>query len=231
MIIVRRSDERGRAEHGWLSSRHTFSFGEYYDDRFLGFRDLLVINEDRVMGGSGFPTHGHRDMEIISYVLEGALAHRDSLGNGSVLRPGEVQRMSAGTGIRHSEFNNAPGAPLHFLQIWIQPDRRGIEPGYEQRAIPAAAMQDRLYLVASPAGDGLVHIHQDARLFATRLSDDVAVEHPLDTGRHAWVQVAHGAIDLAGKRLQEGDGAAISDESAVRIRALAPAEVLLFDLR
>lgn len=231
MITLRRSDERGRAEHGWLSSRHTFSFGEYYDERFLGFRDLLVINEDRVKGGSGFPTHGHRDMEIISYVLEGALAHRDSLGNGSVLHPGEVQRMTAGTGIRHSEFNQSASEPLHFLQIWIRPERTGLAAGYEQRTVPAESMQDRFALIASPAGDGVVHVHQDARLLAARLSDGSSVEHRLDTGRHAWLQVARGAIDLAGERLQAGDGAAISEEAAVRITAAGPAEALLFDLR
>jgi Pirin-related protein len=231
MITLRRSDERGRGEHGWLSSRHTFSFGEYYDDRFLGFRDLLVINEDRVKSGSGFPTHGHRDMEIISYVLEGALAHRDSLGNGSVLHPGEVQRMTAGTGIRHSEFNQSASEPLHFLQIWIRPEQAGLAAGYEQRAVPPEAMQDRLAVIASPDGDGVVHLHQDVRLLAARLSDGRTVEHPLEPGRHAWVQVARGAIDLAGEQLQAGDGAAISDEAVVRLTAAGPAEVLLFDLR
>ncbi len=231
MITVRRSDDRGHAEHGWLSSRHTFSFADYYDDRFLGFRDLLVINEDWIKGGSGFPTHGHRDMEIITYVLEGGIAHRDSLGNGEVLRPGEVQRMTAGTGIRHSEFNHSSTDPLHLLQIWITPGTRGLAPGYEQRAIPQGAMQDRLFLVASPTGNGLVHLHQDARLFATRLSEGKAVEHPLAAGRHAWLQVARGTLDVGGEMLQAGDGAAISETETVRLLARTPAEALLFDLR
>lgn len=230
MIAIRRSDDRGRGELGWLSTRHTFSFADYYDERFTGFRDLLVINEDHIKGGYGFPTHGHRDMEIVTYVLEGKLAHRDSLGNGSVLTPGEVQRMTAGTGIRHSEFNAESSDGLHLLQIWIRPDRQGLSPGYEQRPIPEGAMDDRLYLVAAPT-DGLVHLHQDVRLFTARLSQGSVVEHPLAPGRYAWIQVARGEVEVAGERLQAGDGVAISDKAMVRIAATAPAEILLFDLR
>ncbi len=231
MISVRRSEDRGHAELGWLSSRHTFSFADYYDERFLGFSDLLVINEDRIAGGTGFPTHDHRDMEIITYVLSGAIAHRDSLGNGSVLRPGEVQRMSAGTGIRHSEFNQSATEPLHLLQIWIKPAERGQVPSYEQHAVPAALTEDRLGLIGSPAGDGVVTIHQDARLYAGQLSEGVELEHRLENGRHAWLQVAAGSLEVNGEKLEAGDGAAISDESGIRLRAHRPSEVLLFDLR
>ena len=229
--MVRPAAERGHGNHGWLDTWHTFSFSDYYDPRFMGFRVLRVINEDTVAPGRGFPTHGHRDMEIISYVLEGALEHRDSLGTGSVIRPGDVQRMSAGTGVRHSEFNGSPSEPVHFLQIWIEPARAGIAPGYEQKTFADADKQGRLRLVASPDGaDGSVTIHQDARVFATRLGPDESIEHKLAPGRHAWVQVTRGALGVNGQRLAHGDGAAVSGESVVRLDGERDAEALVFDL-
>jgi hypothetical protein len=230
-IIVRRAAERGHGDHGWLDTWHTFSFADYYDPRFMGFRVLRVINEDTVAPGGGFPTHGHRDMEIISYVLEGGLEHRDSLGTGSVIRPGDVQRMSAGTGVRHSEFNASSAEPVHFLQIWIEPARAGIAPGYEQKAFSEADKRGRLRLVASPDGaDGSVTIHQDARVYATRLGAGETVEHKLAPGRHAWVQVARGALTAGGKRLEHGDGAAITGETSVTLTGEQDAEAILFDL-
>ena len=230
-IIVRRAAERGHGDHGWLDTWHTFSFSDYYDPRFMGFRVLRVINEDTVAPGGGFPTHGHRDMEIISYVLEGGLEHRDSLGTGSVIRPGDVQRMSAGTGVRHSEFNASRTAPVHFLQIWIEPAAAGIAPGYEQKAFAEADKRGRLRLVASPDGaDGSVTIHQDARVYATRLEAGEEVEHKLAPGRHAWVQVTRGALTVGGRRLARGDGAAISGEPAVTLAGEPGTEALLFDL-
>ncbi len=230
-IVVRRASERGHADHGWLDTWHTFSFADYYDPRFMGFRGLRVINEDVVAPGTGFPTHGHRDMEILTYVLEGALEHRDSLGTGSVIRPGEVQRMSAGTGVRHSEANPSATAPVHLLQIWIEPAVAGITPGYEQKAFGDAERRGRLRLVASPDGaDGSLTIHQDARLYATLLGPGQEVVHALAPGRHAWVQVARGALALADRRLGAGDGAAISGEPAVTLAAAEDAEALLFDL-
>ena len=231
MIAIRRSAERGRADHGWLDTRHTFSFADYHDPHHMGFRALRVINEDRVQPGQGFPTHGHRDMEIISYVLSGGLAHRDSLGTGSVITPGDVQRMSAGTGVRHSEYNASAEEPVHFLQIWIEPSRRGIAPGYEQRTFPESEKRGRLRLVASPDGrDGSVTLQQDARLYASVLPPDASVTHALDRGRHAWVQVVRGAVTVNGQRLDQGDGAALSDEPTLTITGAAPAEILLFDL-
>jgi len=230
-IVMRQAADRGHADHGWLDTRHTFSFASYYDPRFVGFRALRVINEDRVAPGQGFPTHAHRDMEIISYVLEGGLEHRDSLGTGSVIRPGDVQRMSAGTGVRHSEFNASPSEPVHFLQIWIEPATSGIAPGYEQKAFSDEDKRGRLRLVASPDGaDGSVTIHQDARAYATRLAPGVEVVHRLAPGRHAWVQVARGALSLGGQRLGEGDGAAVSDESTLKLVGGKDAEALVFDL-
>ena len=230
-ISVRKAAERGHADHGWLDTWHTFSFSDYYDRRFMGFRVLRVINEDTVAPGRGFPTHGHRDMEIISYVLEGALEHRDSLGTGSVIRPGDVQRMSAGTGVRHSEFNASGTEPVHFLQIWIEPAAAGIAPGYEQKAFADADKQGRLRLVASPDGaEGSVTIHQDALVYATRLQAGEEVEHKLAPGRHAWVQLIRGALSVGGRRLEHGDGAAISGESAVRLVGEQDAEALVFDL-
>jgi len=231
MIDVRHAKERGHANHGWLDTWHTFSFGGYYDTGFMGFRVLRVINEDTVAPGQGFPLHGHRDMEIISYVLEGGLAHKDSLGTGSVIRPGDVQRMSAGTGVRHSEFNASPSAPVHFLQIWIEPARAGIAPGYEQKAFAEADKRGRLRLVASPDGaEESLTIHQDARLYATVLAPGQTVVHPLARGRHAWVQVTRGTLTVGGEPLAQGDGAAISDETTVSLVGETDAEALLFDL-
>jgi redox-sensitive bicupin YhaK (pirin superfamily) len=231
MIDVRHAKERGHANHGWLDTWHTFSFGGYHDADFMGFRVLRVINEDTVAPGQGFPLHGHRDMEIISYVLEGGLAHKDSLGTGSVIRPGDVQRMSAGTGVRHSEFNASPNAPVHFLQIWIEPARIGIAPGYEQKAFTEADKRGRLQLVASPDGaEDSLTIHQDARLYATVLAPGQAVDHSLARGRHAWVQVTRGTLTVGGKALAQGDGAAISAEATVSLVGETDAEALLFDL-
>ncbi len=231
MVTIRRAEERGHADHGWLDTRHTFSFADYYDERYLGFRTLRVINEDRVQPGQGFPTHGHRDMEIVSYVLAGALEHKDSMGTGSVIRPGDVQRMSAGTGVLHSEYNPSRNEIVHFLQIWIVPERRGLPPSYEQKHFPEAEKRGRLRLVASRDGaDGSVTIHQDARLYAAVLDRGQEVVHSVGAGRHAWVQVARGAIALNGAGLRQGDGAAVSGESAVVITGQEAAEILLFDL-
>jgi hypothetical protein len=231
-IVVRPSQARGPADFGWLQSRHSFSFGNYYDPAHMGFRALRVINEDRVAPSAGFDTHGHRDMEIISYVLDGAIRHADSMGNGEVLRAGEVQAMSAGTGIRHSEFNASDHRPVHFLQIWLLPDRTGHTPRYEQRAFPRETKLNRLALVVSPDGaEDSVEIHQDARLYATILERDRTAELTLKPGRHAWVQVARGAIEVDGTRLEEGDGAAISHATAVRLTGKADeSEALVFDL-
>src|ERR1700704_3848094 len=213
MIAVRHREERGVANFGWLDSRHTFSFGEYHDPRHMGFGPLRVINEDRVEPGRGFDTHGHRDMEIISYVLEGALEHKDSIGTGSVIRPGDVQVMSAGTGIRHSEFNHSKTEPVHFLQIWIIPDREGIAPRYEQKTIPDVEKRGRLRLVGSSDGrDGSVVIHQDVQVFASRLNPGEQVTHALASGRKAWLQVVRGSVQMNGHELQAGDGAAVDGE-------------------
>jgi quercetin 2,3-dioxygenase len=231
MISIRHSNERGGGDYGWLNTRHTFSFDQYNDPRFMGFRSLRVINEDVVAPGGGFPTHPHRDMEIITYVLEGALQHKDSLGTGSVIRPGDGQRMSAGTGIRHSEMNASTREPVHLLQIWIMPDSRGHEPGYEQKAFPHEEKRGKLRLLASPDGaDGSVTIHQDARLYVSLLSPGDEVTHRLAKGRYAWLQVAKGAVELNGKPLQQGDGAAVSDEPTLSVKGTKDAEVLLFDL-
>lgn len=231
MITLRRSKERGGGDYGWLNTRHTFSFDQYYDPRNMNFRALRVINEDRVGPGQGFPTHPHRDMEIITYVLEGALEHRDSLGTGAVIRPGDGQRMSAGTGIRHSEFNPSKADPVHLLQIWITPDRSGHKPDYEQKSFPAEEKAGKLRLIASPDGkDGSVTIHQDARLYVSLLKPGQEVTHPLAKGRHAWLQVAKGGVELNGKNLDQGDGAAVNDEAQLSIKGIEDAEVLLFDL-
>ncbi len=231
MITVRKSEERGHANHGWLDSRFTFSFAEYYDERFMGFRALRVINEDHIQPGRGFGTHSHRDMEIITYVLAGALEHKDSMGTSSVIRPGEVQRMSAGTGVSHSEYNQSAAEVVHLLQIWIVPERRGVVPSYEQRDFPAAERRDRLRLVASRDGrDGSVAVQQDVALYAALLARGAEVRHELAAGRHAWLQVASGGIEVNGHALSAGDGAAISGESALRIAAADVSEVLLFDL-
>jgi len=232
MIAIRKAAERGHADHGWLDTRHTFSFADYYDERYPGFRGLRVINEDRVQPGRGFPTHGHRDMEIISYVLAGALEHKDSMGTGSVVRPGDVQRMSAGTGVLHSESNHSRDEIVHFLQIWITPERRGLPPSYEQKHFPEAEKRGRFRLVASRDGaEGSVTIHHDARIYAAVLDRGQALAHPLGAGRHAWVQVARGAVTLNGAALEQGDGAAVSGEPALAIAGrAAPCEILLFDL-
>jgi len=231
MITIRKSDDRGRADHGWLDSRHTFSFADYHDPEHMEFRSLRVINEDRVEPGQGFGTHPHRDMEILSYVLEGALEHKDSMGTSSTIRPGEVQRMTAGTGVLHSEYNPSRKEPVHFLQIWIFPEKKSLKPGYEQKAFPDGERKNRLRLVASRDGrDGSLTIHQDAELYTTLLSRGESVSHPLKAGRHAWVQVARGAATLNGKPLATGDGAAISGEKSLELKATADAEVLMFDL-
>ncbi|MBK4721721.1 pirin family protein [Azospirillum sp. YIM DDC1] len=231
MITIRNRDERGAVNMGWLNSKHSFSFGHYYDPAHMGFRALRVINDDRVIPGAGFPTHGHADMEIVSYVLDGALEHKDTLGTSSVIRPGEVQRMSAGSGIRHSEYNASKKDPAHFLQIWILPDEEGMVPGYEQKAFAQEEKQGRLRLVGSRDGrDGSVTIHQDVDLYATLLDEGDSVTHELRPGRHAWVQVARGQVRLNGTVLKEGDGAAISKEESLTLDGVVSAEVLLFDL-
>ncbi len=231
MITLRKADERGSADHGWLNSHHTFSFAGYHDPEHMGFRTLRVLNEDRVQPAHGFDTHAHRDMEILTWVLSGALEHRDSLGHGSVIRPGDVQRMSAGTGVTHSEFNASDRELLHFLQIWILPERRGLEPSYEQRHFPKADRAGSLRLVASPdARDGSVRIHQDVALYAGSLSPGQSAAHALDPSRHAWVQVASGAVSVDGTRLEAGDGAAVSGAAGVTLAADAETDFLLFDL-
>lgn len=232
MIRVRRAGDRGHHDHGWLDTRHTFSFASYHDPAHMGWSVLRVINEDRVQPGEGFGTHGHRDMEIVSWVLAGELAHRDSTGGGGVLRPGEVQRMSAGTGVTHSEFNGSRERPLHFLQLWILPDRPGHAPSYEQTAVPEGARRGRLALIAGPEGaGGATTIHQDARILATLLDGEERVVHPLAPGRRGWVQVARGSVTVNGTVLEVGDGAAVADEATVEVSARGgPAEALVFDL-
>jgi redox-sensitive bicupin YhaK (pirin superfamily) len=207
MISIRKSGDRGHANHGWLDTRHTFSFGDYSDERYMGFRDLRVINEDRVRPGEGFPTHSHRDMEILSWVLEGELEHRDSLGTGSVIRPGELQRMSAGTGVRHSERNPSAVHPVHFLQIWVLPERNSLAPGYEQKTFPETERRGRLRLIASPDGrDGSITIHQDARLSSAIWAGGETLDHALENGRAAWIQVIRGTVTPNGSKLAAGDG-------------------------
>ena len=231
MLDVRRADDRGLANLGWLNSRHTFSFGHYFDPRHMGFGALRVINEDRVQPGRGFDTHGHRDMEIISYVLEGALEHRDSMGNGSTIRPGDVQRMSAGTGLRHSEYNASSSDPVHFLQIWVLPEAEGIAPSYEQRRYPDEEKRGRLRLVASADGrDGSVTVHQDLNLYASLLAPGDAVTHQVTAGRQAWGQVARGAVTVNGEALGAGDGFATTDLTTLNVEGLEVAEILLFDM-
>src|ERR1700716_1856104 len=232
MIAVRHREERGVANFGWLDSRHTFSFGEYHDPRHMGFGPLRVINEDRVEPGRGFDTHGHRDMEIISYVLEGALEHKDSIGTGSVIRPGDVQVMSAGTGIRHSEFNHSKKEPVHFLQIWVLPDRQGLPPRYDQKSFPTSGKRDRLRLVGSPDGrDGSMFIHQEAEASDALWSSGHTVTHPLKPGRKGWVQVVRGAVEVNHKAAVAGDGVAVEDEALLSITSRAQdSEILVFDL-
>lgn len=231
MILVRRSGERGGGDHGWLRTRHTFSFADYYDPRWMNFRALRVLNEDIVDPGQGFPQHSHRDAEIVSLVLEGSLEHKDSLGTGSVIRPGDVQRMSAGTGVSHSEYNPSQSDRLHFLQIWFLPDRRGYPPSYEQRAFSEEQRRDRLALLASNDGrDGSVTIHQDADLYMGSLSPGAELAHTLGAGRHAWLQVTRGRVRMLDEELGAGDGAGISEEAKLALTGLEPAEVVLFDL-
>jgi redox-sensitive bicupin YhaK (pirin superfamily) len=231
MIQIRKASDRGHFDHGWLDTYHTFSFAAYHDPKHMGFRALRVINEDRVQPGRGFGMHGHRDMEIVTYVLEGALEHRDSMGNGEVLRPAEFQRMSAGTGIRHSEFNPSETEPVHLYQIWLLPDREGLEPSYEQKAFPADEMHNRLRLVAAPDGsDGSLTIHQDARIYLAALDTDRSIVHALAPGRHAWLQILRGARALGGDPLSAGDGAAISDRPDIELLPSVDSEVMLFDL-
>ena len=231
MITLRKAEDRGKFDHGWLNTSHTFSFGQYYDPNHVGFQTLRVINQDRVIPGAGFGTHGHRDMEIITYVLEGALEHKDSLGTGAVIYPGEVQRMSAGTGIRHSEFNHSKTDSVHFLQIWILPEQEGLPPSYEQRNFPLEEKRGKLRLVAAKDGrEGAVTVHQDVELYASVLEPGDSVSHHLQRDRHAWVQVVQGAITLNGLPLAAGDGAAISDEDKVDVQADTSTEILLFDL-
>lgn len=231
MLSIRRACQRGHADHGWLKSHHSFSFAGYFDPEWMGWGNLRVINEDRIAPGTGFGTHGHRDMEIISYVLSGSLAHQDSMGNGTVIPPGDVQRMSAGRGVQHSEFNHAADAETHFLQIWIQPNQRGIMPGYEQKTFAAADKQGRLRLVASPDGaEGSVTLHADARLYATRLDGAESARLTLAPGRKAWVQVVRGALSVNGQALQTGDAALLADETQVQLDQGQDAEALVFDL-
>jgi redox-sensitive bicupin YhaK (pirin superfamily) len=231
MLTLRKSEDRGHANHGWLDSQHTFSFAAYHDPAHMGFGDLRVINEDRVQPGQGFGTHGHRDMEIITYVLDGALEHKDSMGNGSVIRPGNVQRMSAGRGVRHSEFNASQTAPVHFLQIWIQPNVSGIDPGYEEKHYTRDEKHGRLRLIAATDGqDGAVTIHQDARVYAALFDGAAAVAHELEPGRRAYVHVSRGEVNVNGQRLAAGDGARITSEKTIAFAEAKNAEILLFDL-
>jgi quercetin 2,3-dioxygenase len=231
MIRVRRSGERGGGSYGWLDTKHTFSFSDYWDPRWMGFRSLRVINEDYVAPAAGFPTHPHNDMEIITYVLEGKLEHKDSLGTGSVILPGDGQRMTAGRGIRHSEYNPSKTEKVHLYQIWILPEKKGLEPSYEQKTFPTEEKAGRLRLIASPdAKDGSVKINQDARLYVTLLKPGEEVTHDFGKNRHGWLQVAKGSVKVAGQTLKQGDGAAISDEQKLTIKGAKDSEVLLFDL-
>jgi redox-sensitive bicupin YhaK (pirin superfamily) len=232
MIQIRKAEERGHANHGWLDTYHSFSFASYRDPRHMGFRCLRVMNEDFVQPGHGFGMHPHHDMEIVTYVLDGALEHKDSLGNGEVLRPGEFQRMSAGTGITHSEFNPSDTEPVHLYQIWLYPDRRGLAPGYEQKRFPDKERRNRLRLVASPdADDSSLLIHQDACVYLSSLDVGRRVSHELKPGRHGWLQALRGAVSLNGLDLKASDGAAVSDEGTLEIVATHPAEIMLFDLK
>jgi redox-sensitive bicupin YhaK (pirin superfamily) len=231
LIAIRRAEDRGRTDWGWLDSRHSFSFGEYYDPRHLGFRSLRVINDDRVTPGAGFGTHGHRDMEILSYVLEGGLEHKDSTGGGGVIRPGEIQFMRAGTGVTHSEYNASKSEPVHFLQIWVVPSRHGLEPRYDQKTFDAAAAAERFVLLASPdESSASIQLHQDVSLWVTRLGAGARREHEITPGRHAWVHVARGSLSLNGHELGEGDGAAFTSEARVELEGRGDSELLLFDL-
>lgn len=230
MIILRHAQERGHAEHGWLDSWHTFSFADYHDPRHMGFRSLRVINDDTIAGGGGFGMHPHRDMEILTYVLRGALQHRDSMGNTAVMCAGDAQRMSAGTGVRHSEFNHSATEPVHLLQIWLVPERKGVTPSYAEKSFASAA-PGQLHLVASKGGrDGSLSIHQDADVWLVKFAGGESVTHTLQPQRHAWLQVAQGEVDLNGTPLGAGDGAAVSGENSLRLTGRTPSQVLLFDL-
>ena len=231
MLTLRKSEERGHVNHGWLDSYHTFSFGSYYDPQHMGFRHLRVINQDRIVGGSGFGTHGHRDMEIVSYVVEGGLEHKDSMGNGSILRRGDVQRMSAGRGVTHSEFNPSATDPGRFLQIWILPEREGLEPGYEEKHFSDERKQNRLCPIVSRDGrEDSLHIHQDVTIYASLLDRDVELMHTVAANRYGWVQVVAGDLQINDLKLTAGDGAAIKAPGELRLQALSPAEFLVFDL-
>jgi len=231
MISFRDRNTRGRTSTGWLDSRHTFSFADYVDPEHMGFHALRVINEDRVIPGAGFPAHSHRDMEIVSYVISGALEHKDSLGTGSVILPGDVQRMSAGTGIRHSEFNHSETEPVHFLQIWIVPAVTGLAPSYEQKRFPPDQSRNRFLLVGAPEGaDGALTIHQDASIYRATVDSGQHLSHRLGAGRHGWLQVVRGIVDLPGGELREGDGVSLSRESSVQLSARSDAELIFFDL-
>ena len=231
MITIRKAEERGHFNLGWLDTYHTFSFDQYYDPAHMHFRSLRVINEDRVAPGQGFPTHSHRDMEIITYILAGALEHRDSMGSGSVIRPGDVQRMTAGTGVAHSEFNPSSTEPVHLLQVWILPSARNLSPSYEQRFFGVDERRGKLRLIASREGnDGAVRINQDARVYASLPGADETIEHEVGRQRHTWIQMARGTLNVNGIELKQGDGVAISDEARLRLVAHDAAELLLFDL-
>jgi redox-sensitive bicupin YhaK (pirin superfamily) len=231
MLTIRKAEERGAAKIDWLDSKHTFSFGDYYDPDHMGFGALRVINEDTVAGGGGFPPHGHRDMEILTYVLEGALSHQDSSGGKGVIKPGEIQRMSAGTGVVHSEFNASKDRPVHFLQIWIIPSKQGVQPSYEQKPIDPARITNHFARIAGPnPQDGEVRIVQDAEIFAAKLDADVEVIHPLTPGRRVWLHVARGEDSIDTDRLKKGDAAANTDQDKITVRSRAPSEILLFDL-
>ena len=231
MINIRRSNERGHANHGWLDTHFSFSFADYYDPNFMGFRDLRVINEDFIEPAQGFPKHGHRDMEIITYMISGELSHRDSMGNGETIRPNEVQRMTAGTGVLHSEYSS-PTDRTHLLQIWILPEKRNLQPGYEQKEFSPEEKQGKLKLIASRGGDdGSVHINQDVKVYASILNNGEEVSQDLSGGRHAWIQLINGSLNVNGEKLEAGDGAAVSDESRLKISAQTDStEFLLFDL-
>jgi redox-sensitive bicupin YhaK (pirin superfamily) len=231
MMTIRRANERGHANHGWLDAHHTFSFADYYDPHWMGFRALRVINDDTIAGGGGFGTHPHRDMEIITYILSGALQHRDSLGHQAVLKPGDVQRISAGSGIAHSEFNYSPIDPVHLLQIWIQPERKGVKPDYAELSFGNGAAKEGLILVASREGrDASASIHQDADVWLARFDAGTSATHIIKPRRHVWVQLAQGEVTLNGRSLKAGDGAALSDEPALTLAAVTPSQALLFDL-
>lgn len=231
MLTIRHAEDRGRTRTGWLDGRHTFSFGDYHDPSHVRFRTLRVINDDRVAPGGGFPPHPHRDMEILTYILDGALEHKDSTGGGGVIRPGDVQRMSAGTGVTHSEFNHSQTEPVHLLQIWLFPAEKGATPSYDQRRFSEEERRGRLRLIAAPDGaDGALRIGQDARVYASLLGEGDEIRHALEPGRGAWVQVARGGVRVNGRDLNEGDGAVIEDEPEVHLQGSGPAEVLLFDL-